>query len=229
MPKHLTYRYKNQLIPADQLVLTEARKCPFTGKLFDSDVKYNKHLKKVRTMNRLKRSLANSDQMVDQVRNMSIKQALRWIENNGHILFFNCTGVMIEPGQYQIKILEINGKYDKNASNSHSCPRNGVTNFDTRRAAPGTPTGYPGYVGRIRFSYSEISKELYSKIDRFFVETRILKHVGIHTGSGGSSNNIGKYDFKMFLDDWPGLARETTLKMLSEPSGNPAIRYETNT
>lgn len=121
--------------------------------------------------------------------------------------------------------------YSDCVSNSHSCPRGGVTNWNKD---PSKPMWYKGLTGRVWARYSR-SPEYFG--------SDVFRHSGCHTGSGGYGSyngpwdqitgcywrlkkQLGKREFpfhgvsleefsslaptcyswgcKMFLDDWPG-------------------------
>ena len=92
-----------------------------------------------------------------------------------------------------------NMQYSDRVSNTHSCPKSGVTNWYCESELPG---GYPGWFGRIYIESAD--RSLFSTFDA-------LSNIGIHPGSGGS----GHYDVKIFCDDFPGLTKEIVWQKLS--------------
>lgn len=67
-----------------------------------------------------------------------------------------------------------------NVSNTHSSPKNGVTNFCSKN---NLPKGYPGFFGRIWiFTYNKLDR--YKRMPPWGHD--VYHRSGIHTGSGGS-------------------------------------------
>ena len=96
-------------------------------------------------------------------------------------------------------------RYSDRTSNTHACPRSGVTNWGCK---DGKPRGYPGFSGRIEYTVDE-PKEFDGP---FWDVSRTVSQFGVHTGTGGGRGNDENghhryyYDVKIFLDDFPGLA-----------------------
>lgn len=85
-------------------------------------------------------------------------------------------------------------------SNSHSCPEDGIENF---MRDPSKPLGYVGWTG-----YLAGSLKRPSGLDSSYPYGAALNAVGIHTGSGGGGNRHFRYDFRIYVADWPGLQAE---------------------
>ena len=99
-----------------------------------------------------------------------------------------------------LKNMELNVKYTHHASNTHSCPLDGVENF---RKEQGKPKGYPALHGRISFEYV---KEPSSFASDIFSWGGII---GVNTGSGGSGGrNTYSYDVILWLDDFPKIKQK---------------------
>ena len=94
-----------------------------------------------------------------------------------------------------LKSMELNVRYKDHASNTHSCPLDGVKNF---RGEKGKPTGYPALTGRISFEYVKEPSGFGSDI---FSWGGI---VGVNTGSGGGGYAYS-YGVTLWLDDFPKL------------------------
>ena len=94
-----------------------------------------------------------------------------------------------------LKSMKLSVKYVEHASNSHSCPLNGVENF---RKEQSKPTGYPALAGRISFEvdYLTMSRSHHSPFNKTGIH-------GINTGSGGLRGNTYSYDVTLWLDDFP--------------------------
>ena len=91
-------------------------------------------------------------------------------------------------------------------SNTHSCPRSGITNWDRDK---NLSLGYSGWYGRINYVVQTKSRN----------SDRPFDQLPIHTGTGGGSSNYKKnddtsesvsysYDVTLWADDFPGLLAE---------------------
>ena len=110
-----------------------------------------------------------------------------------------------------IKGIQLDLEYSSSVSNSHSCPKYGVRNFNN---ASDKPTSYPGLTGRIWYRTDG------SEYSSFCEPVSGL----VHTGTGGYGAYSGKwkhlykiykglnfhdnlyfysYDCKIFADDFP--------------------------
>jgi hypothetical protein len=92
------------------------------------------------------------------------------------------------------------GKFKERVSNTHNCPKNGVTNFTCK---PDRPRGYPGWTGQVSGRLFRIPNKM-----RGYPYGSLLNAIGLHTGSGGGGNDNWSYGLSIFLDDWPGLVEE---------------------
>lgn len=98
-----------------------------------------------------------------------------------------------------------NLRWSNEVSNSHNCPKNGVTNWCN--SDKDKPTSYPGWCGRINWEV-EWPKEW----DGFYLGSDLFKGDSrINTGTGGGGGwKDGRqtfgYDVQIFAADWPGLA-----------------------
>lgn len=97
-----------------------------------------------------------------------------------------------------LKSMELNVRYKDHASNTHSCPLDGVENF---RKEQGKPTGYPALTGRISFEYV---KEPSSFASDIFSWGGII---GVNIGSGGGGYAYS-YDVTLWLDDFPKIKQK---------------------
>lgn len=138
----------------------------------------------------------------------TMDKVVNWIHINPEFFFDNALSRAWQQNRqqdqvnkmradYWIKIFNIDVNYSESVSNSHSCPKNGVSNWGGRELFDdGTPhpKGYPGFRGKIIF---QLSHDLGWSSD-------VLKNTGLHTGSGGvGSNLMHHYEFNLFLDDFP--------------------------
>lgn len=93
--------------------------------------------------------------------------------------------------------------YSNNVSNSHECPRRGVTNWGGRDQ--NKPTSYPGFKGLITGKYNSDNHTISEYCSSF---PRKVKIPGIHSGSGGGGEGGFSYELKIFLDDFPNFKKE---------------------
>jgi hypothetical protein len=190
-----------------------AYRCKFTGKLFDSREKYYTHLVKIRQknhilyyMNRLDREAAAAfnkirstastvseiEEMIKDHWMLFVYQGFRrnasFMRKNAYLFFKN------PP---VLKSINFDLRYSENVSNSHSCPFDGITNWVREK---GLPTGYPGWVGSLRYRIESDHDNQISGSDFFGGMT------GINTGTGGGSYNEYRYEVRLYASDWPSFA-----------------------
>jgi hypothetical protein len=95
----------------------------------------------------------------------------------------------------KLKSISFDVRYTEKASNSHSCPVDGVTNWCNRDKD--SPESYPGLTGSIKFEYENYNKKKTDIIEKW------NGVVGINTGSGGYGSDGGRYSVTLFMDDFP--------------------------
>jgi len=100
-----------------------------------------------------------------------------------------------------IKKMTLRLSHNSHASNTHSCPIGGVSNFSPRNN-PDKPTGYPALTGTIRVVYNKEPKGFSDDIFNLYNGI-----AGIHTGSGGYQGSdegytVG-YGVTLWLSDFP--------------------------
>ena len=201
-------------------------KCPHTGKLFEDPKKYRSHLARLAGQRREQRKqdlfklakqqkwneICNIEMSVTDLEKFIIdNQELFWrdaIEDNPYEWkdLGKKVGGVVMPIPRLIRFKQFTLKWSDKTSNTHYCPKNGVTNW---RWEEDKPRGYPGWHGSFEWE-CEWPKELggrYQPGDLFDG-----KDCRIHTGSGGGGgmkDNImsHRYEITIFADDWPGLAR----------------------
>lgn len=150
--------------------------------------------------------------MFDELTNQpSFENIIEWIETHPEFFFDR----IIHNGRagwrdrrehlrdkFWIKMTYLDVHWADYVSNSHSSPRNGVSNWGRDKDKP---VGYPGWQGRIEF---QLSHDLGFGSD-------VFRNVGIHTGSGGgTSDNRYGYDVRFFASDWLGLEKNRVFDIL---------------
>lgn len=193
-------------------------KCPYTGKLFEDDLKYSKHLRRLQAERRAKRKdekIRNtfSDWLAAEKSKITeVKQIVPWFMDNQRTIMDAANAIVNNIDRYgkftdlcTYSKLEISGpRWNRNVSNSHRCPVGGVVNWGGHK--PGLPTGYPGWTGHIAGSLTRPKNKMGS-----YPTSDILNLIGLHTGSGGGGNESWSYGLSIFLDDWPGLQHEVDM------------------
>lgn len=174
------------------------------GKIFEFKVDYNKHLRKLAAKRReaKKAQVARDafDQvMIDMGQVKDIPELEQFIKDNWEVFRQSiATGwrkTKLSAKSDQLLSLQIvTNRFEQCLSNSHSCPRGGVENFDRRSESnKGKPTGYPGWGGRITYSVTSSSS----------FGSDYFENTPINTGSGGGSDASLSYDLKLFAADFP--------------------------
>lgn len=194
-------------------------KCPRTGKLFECDKKYAEHEEKIRQsdakihhMQKVKDEFATWLKE-EKEKITAVDMLAPWLLKNQRMIMDVCTVSGNSLGDYTfyatdefVRIDFERVHYSPLVSNSHSCPKGGVTNWGRDK---NLPTGYPGWSGRVTGSLTRASKHMHS-----YPYSRFLNMVSIKTGTGGGGNDGWGYDVKIFLDDWPGLAQQVLFEKL---------------
>ena len=223
MPKIKSYKGRGLIIPIDEAKVSTAYKCPWTNKIFGTKKGYLSHLKELRSTRMHYKIRAKIRQRkTDEFHNQSSFEAIiNWIETNpdywfdmalriGYIKLHEST-----RSKFWVKVTYLDVKYSKSISNTHSCPKNGVTNWrgnNLLKDGTPAPTGYPGWFGHIEF---QINPEFNVSASDLF------RHTGINTGTGGGiSNGCFGYGVSIFESDWPGLEKSIVFNMLSDKSSN---------
>lgn len=195
-------------------------KCPDTGELFEDDRLYKNHRQRILREQR-KQEAFNQQQKefndwlsLEKEKLHHIETIAPWFLANQRIIMDAVTagyetGWEIRswdkfvPEDEFVK-LEITGIYKTELTNSHHCPRGGVTNWCGHR--DNLPKHYPGFKVRISGKLQRPPKYNYR-----YPYSAALNLVGIQTGSGGGGNENFGYDGFIFLDDWPGLKEQVRL------------------
>lgn len=215
--------------------LVVAWQCPKTQKLFNSVTKYRKHLKVLARKDLAKkRQNKNVTAYQDWVRKLqtcvkSIEELEEELSKNfqkmvndhcTHGASFHSDRKAAPPTIVRANVSFSSIRFSDQISNTHDCPKNGVTNWGRK---PGSPTGYPGLSGRVTFEYTSTdSREIPSWV------TDMFRSLSINTGSGGGGTKreggkiiayTGEYEVRIYAGDWPELLydymAEDTLHRLS--------------
>lgn len=223
MPRISVYKGNGAIIPIDKAKKSTGFECPWTGKIFGAKKAYVNHLRVIR-QDRIYRQIRNRrfQAVLDEFNNQPSFDAIRrWVELHPEFFFdiglksaWTSDHARLEKirRDFWIKITHLDVTYSNSVSNTHACPRDGITNWggrDTLKDGTPAPRGYPGWSGRIEIEFSHDI--------RFGGD--VFRGTGIHTGSGGSTNgkNYG-YDVKFFESDWPGLSKARVWAALGGPS-----------
>lgn len=211
-----------------------ARKCPRTGKLFETDEAYRKHIVGLRKrLNETRPAKIAARKAAQRRKDLRADvraelDAIQDIENLEKYIKENFNRVMIawnggsNPAVHelldQIKMEEfdLRLRFSEKVSNTHNRPRDGVTNWGGR--TEGAPRGYPGWSGHVSFTLNmdpsshehEFTRTLTSGILCLEPE-RALGWAGIHTGTGGGRGgpSVHKWEYgcEIFLNDFEGLKK----------------------
>lgn len=220
------------------------RKCPFTGRLFEDDLLYADHLRKLRVTQHMDREAKR----IEQERNEVFAKMRETCETNSEIeefikanwkYFSSRTSHLIldknkrvSPKLINIGIEFVWGShlfgFDGRISNTHSAPVTGPWKGKTNWGGlkPEIPNWYMGWSGSITFALDRA-------VDMFASD--IFHNTGIMTGIGGSnagpvrgvvvsrgafgpdsvrSHRYYKYAIELFADDWPALTKQRVLEIL---------------
>lgn len=212
MPRIKAYKGAGKMIPVEEAKLVTAFRCPWTKSVYGNKRDYVKHLKHLREnrMHSRIRATALHRKKEDLWNQSTFEDIIKWIEMNPDFMFDNGyreswrrEGTEKYRDKFWIKITYLKLDWVPHASNTHSCPRNGVTNWGVRE---NLPRGYPGYVGSIEY-------QLNHDID---FGSDVMRGLGINTGTGGGSgqNRFG-YGVTFFDADWPGLVSNRVMDLLA--------------
>lgn len=214
MPRIKAYKGAGKMIPVEEAKLVTAFRCPWTKKVYGSKRDYVKHLKWLREnrMHSRIRATARLRKHQDLWNQPTFLDIIKWIEMNPKFMFDNALrsgwardGAEKKRDQFWMKITYLDLSWTSSASNTHHCPRGGVTNWGMRE--DGKPKGYPGFTGRIEY---QMSHDLGFGSDA-------VRNLGIHTGTGGGAgdNRFG-YGVTFFDADWTGLVNNRVMNILGD-------------
>lgn len=213
------------------------------GKLFEDKAKYTAHLRKLgRERLRLRKAKLAADMRDDFLDRMgqevtsqeSLEQFIKdnwdWFFSNG---YQNGWRAQSNEVHEYVEVSFEGLRWSETLSNSHSCPRGGVTNWGGRDSfSDGTPKPrcYPGWGGRINIRVRTPFVTKNRQADGFGSD--YFKYTPIHTGTGGGGgikDGVTKYsyDVKLWADDFPAWMRERekalVWKYLSEDNKEYAL------
>jgi hypothetical protein len=206
--------------------IIQAYKSDTDGKIFEDKGKYQAHLRKLASARRAEKKVEKMEAEREQFHikmgqvksitelNQFIKDNWNWFWANGakdDFYFWGRNKGATAPFHEYVDVSVVEVYWKENLSNSHSGPRKGVQNFDTRADYnKGKPTGYPGWQARINIKVkppmSKHKKDPYMH-DGF--GSSYFKDTIINTGSGGGGGNHKNeyvsysYDVKLFAADFP--------------------------
>jgi hypothetical protein len=232
MPAIKAYKFKDNIVPVDAAKVVKAYQCPWTGRIVETKRTYVKHLRELRE-NRMRARIraARMQRMQEDLNNQpDWPSVIAWVERNSHWFLARAKQSRggfdhdrwPEPEDFWIRITYLNIQHSDSVSNSHNCPRGGVTNWSRRD--PSKPTGYPGWHGRIEYQMSHSLPGFSSDL---------MRSTGVNPGSGGGINQHRYgYSVELFDADWPEitepLERDRVLASLSDkPWIEPTFRHGT--
>lgn len=194
-----------------------ARKCPVTGRLFDNLEKYRGHLIAVRRSRNNNRQLNQATLLADQAITWATQNVAsadefeNWFRDNWSVLATRGIGRSgLWSNKRKIVIPQLAGvrmkiNFSPMASNTHSCPQGGVTNW---RRHHNMPRGYPGWEGNLSWRHDSANQCSGLGSD-------IFRDTVIHTGTGGGAGDGYQYSVTLWADDWPAWNRQHTWDILA--------------
>lgn len=219
MPRIKAYKGAGKIIPVAEAKVVTAFRCPWTQKVYSHKRDYVKHLKHLRENYMHKQVRAKAVELKKQNlwNQPTFEDIIKWIEMNPEFMFDNGlrTGWHRDLAEkyrreFWVKITYLNIQWTNSASNSHYCPRGGVTNWGGQhvdRDGNPFPKGYPGYTGRIEY---QMSHDIGFGSD-------LMRNLGIHTGTGGGTgDNRYGYSVTIFDADWPGIVSTRVMDLLGD-------------
>lgn len=177
--------------------IIQAYKSDADGRIFEYEQDYKKHLRKLAAIRRKEKKQEERENL-----RQLIIETMRTECGSFGALEKYLLKHWDEMGAEDSKLMGIKFsemEWRDSISNTHDCPKSGVTNWWSKSDLP---SGYPGGQGRINV--------------RIIADTLgydfALARLGIHTGTGGG----GYYDVKIFADDFPGLTKEIMWEKLAK-------------
>ena len=192
------------------------RKCPRTGKLFQSDAEYRKYIRALRKRTNITRATLRSRKLaISEVRDeiarlTSIDQIECYVTEAFSKIMIAYNGgrdpkVHAILNKVRIKDFKLDVSFMERCSNTHAAPRDGKTNWGGLKED--LPRGYPGFGGNV--SYKIINDPEEEDIGRLCMRHNdALKFAGICTGGGGGrGEDSWGYGVTLFLSDFEGLKK----------------------
>jgi len=216
-----------------------AWKCPHTGKLFDDEGVYKRHLK---TLSRLRCRAREHQLVVDSVD--AVMTAGRECKNAQEL----CEYILKHSKEYMLTGMwrSFNGsainealklghqihwpkftgikfhhvRWNDKLSNTHAAPRGKKTNWGGNEI--GVSRGYPGWGGNIRVYHKPNAKIVIvdprkTRVREFSIPSFSNcagPHSGINTGTGGGRADGFYYDVKLFAEDFPEMEKQVIFHTL---------------
>ena len=188
-----------------------AWKCDTTGKIFEYEKDYTKHLRQMASQRRIERirnnRLLEFQTLINTLYDLpAFEDIAQWLIDNQDMLyeyavfkgFSWCRNELRGDRITKFEFLKM--RYNKSWSNSHSAPKGFPTNCGGNKGLH-VPRGYPGWNGRISFTNEK----------RGWHFKEAIQNIGIHSGSGGS----GEFDCTIWAGDFRKLAEPYVLAKLS--------------
>ena len=202
-----------------------AWQCAETKAVFVDQADYKKHLRKLAARNRAiakEKHIRNTyfDWLnAERAQITHIDDIVPWLFKNQQYIMDAVNAIPEIGGHFghrdkfcagdEFTKLELERcNWNQHTSNSHECPRNGVTNWCARDKT--RPTGYPGWSGRIIGTLKRTPRHMSN-----YPADSLLNAVGIYTGCGGGGNEKWGYDVKMFDCEWPYLTQSMVFDKLA--------------
>jgi hypothetical protein len=197
------------------------RKCPWTGELYEDDNEYRQYLSELRVHRQERRMMLRRAEAGDAAiqwatQNVtSAEQFEKWFTNNWKELVIRGTVYDLLSWGKNFDHIDVNNipelvsvrmtaTFSHQLSNTHSCPKNGVTNWHGDKDKP---RGYPGWRCRLEWRMAHDPKKFRAGGD-------IFRNSVINTGTG-SGGDYCTYDVSLWADDWPAWSKELCWQTLN--------------
>lgn len=180
-------------------------RCRFSGKEFRDREKFREHLLGLRQEHHRKythaRWLAGADAFCAGCGDLNTLET--WLVAN------------LPIGTRKLKSCKFSAPMADDCSNSHGAPRGLPTNRGGR-AGPDVPRSYPGISCRISFEFAKMTKREECPADKV---SNLLRHIGIHTGTGGGGDGRYRYDCIIWAQHFPKLYSRFVADRLARYAG----------
>ena len=189
-------------------------KCDQDGKLFEDKTKYRNHLRKLARerahQKKLEEAEVNRAEFIQKMCSVrSFEELEQFIKDHWSWFYYN--GATHEAWKVKktstvheyVSVKFSNIRWSNRVSNSHSCPKNGVTNWGNRN--PDAPTGYPGWMCtvQIRVKTSTVKTRGKTYYESGF-GCSYFKGTPIYTGTGGGGEKEGITSYTYACEIWAG-------------------------